>query len=32
MIGLWREKEDTNTRINKRIDEMFDEGLIDEVQ
>lgn len=32
MIGLWREKEDTNARINKRIDEMFDEWLIDEVQ
>ncbi len=25
MIGLWREKEDTNERINTRIDEMFDE-------
>lgn len=25
MIGLRREKEDTNARINKRIEEMFDE-------
>jgi len=32
MIGLWREKDDTNKRINKRIHEMFDEGLVEEVQ
>jgi tRNA dimethylallyltransferase len=25
MLGLWREKDDTNRRINKRIHEMFDE-------
>lgn len=32
MIGLQREKEDTNRRINKRIKEMFAQGLIEEVQ
>jgi tRNA dimethylallyltransferase len=32
MLGLWREKDDTNRRINKRIHEMFDEWLIDEVR
>lgn len=32
MIGLWREKEDTNRRINKRIKEMLSAGLIEEVQ
>ncbi len=32
MVWLWREKEDTNKRINKRIKEMFNEWLIKEVQ
>lgn len=32
MIGLWRGKDETNKRINKRIHEMFDEWLIEEVQ
>lgn len=32
MIGLWREKEDTNIRINKRIKEMFEIWLVDEVK
>lgn len=32
MLWLRREKEDTNTRINTRISEMFDEWLIEEVQ
>ncbi|HCB51914.1 TPA: hypothetical protein DEP21_05120 [Patescibacteria group bacterium] len=32
MIGLRREKEDANRRINARIKEMFKEGLIQEVQ
>lgn len=32
MLWLWRSKEQTNKRINKRIHEMFDEWLIEEVQ
>lgn len=32
MIGLWREKDDTNKRINARIKEMLKGGLIEEVQ
>lgn len=32
MYGLWREKEATNRRINKRIVDMIDLGLIDEVR
>ncbi len=32
MIGLRRWKDETNKRINKRIHEMFDEWLIEEVQ
>ena len=32
MLGLWREKDATNRRINKRIHEMFDEWLVEEVQ
>lgn len=32
MYGLWREKEETNRRINKRIVDMIDLGLIDEVR
>ncbi len=32
MIGLRRTKEETNKKINKRIHEMFDEWLIQEVQ
>jgi tRNA dimethylallyltransferase len=32
MIGLWREKEETNLRINARIKEMFVGGLIEEVK
>lgn len=32
MLGLRREKDDTNRRINKRIHEMFDEWLVEEVQ
>jgi len=32
MLWLWREKDDTNRRINKRIHEMFDEWLVEEVQ
>ena len=32
MVWLWREKEDTNMRINKRIREMMSEWLIEEVQ
>lgn len=32
MLWLWREKEDTNKRINKRIKEMVQEWLIDEVE
>lgn len=32
LIGLRRSKEETNKRINKRIHEMFDEWLIEEVQ
>lgn len=32
MIGLWREKEDANKRINKRIKEMMNSWLIDEVK
>lgn len=32
MFGLRREKDDTNRRINKRIHEMFDEWLVEEVQ
>lgn len=31
MIGLWREKDDTNTKINKRIKEMFEQWLVQEV-
>lgn len=32
MIGLWREKEDANARIDKRIDWMLANWLIQEVQ
>ena len=32
MIGLWRDKDDSNKRINARIKEMFAEWLLDEVQ
>ena len=32
MIGLWREKEETNMRINARIKEMLKGWLIDEVK
>ncbi|HMT27547.1 MAG TPA: tRNA (adenosine(37)-N6)-dimethylallyltransferase MiaA, partial [Candidatus Absconditabacterales bacterium] len=32
MIGLWREKEDANRRIDTRIDWMLSHGLIEEVQ
>ena len=32
MLGLWREKEETNRRINARIKEMFTAGLVDEVK
>ena len=32
MIGIWREKEETNIRINARIKEMIKNWLIDEVQ
>lgn len=32
MIGLRREKDDTNRRINSRIKEMFDLWLVDEVK
>jgi tRNA dimethylallyltransferase len=32
MIGLWREKEETNMRINARIKEMFAGGLVEEVK
>lgn len=32
MIWLRREKEDTNMKINKRVKEMFKEGLVDEVK
>ncbi|MFZ2150611.1 MAG: tRNA (adenosine(37)-N6)-dimethylallyltransferase MiaA [Candidatus Absconditicoccaceae bacterium] len=32
MIGLWREKEDTDNRINTRIKEMIQSGLVDEVK
>lgn len=32
IIGLRREKPDTNSRINKRVKKMLDEGLVDEVR
>ncbi len=32
MLGLRREKEDTNKRINTRIKEMIAGGLVDEVK
>lgn len=32
LLGLWREKEETNRRINKRIKEMIKTGLIEEVE
>ena len=32
MIGLRRQKDDTNRRINKRILEQIEEGLVDEVR
>ncbi len=32
MIGLWREKDDSNKRINCRIKEMLQTGLLEEVQ
>jgi tRNA dimethylallyltransferase len=32
MVGLWREKEETNMRINARIKEMLKNWLIDEVK
>jgi tRNA dimethylallyltransferase len=32
MIGLWRDKEETNKRINTRVKQMLQEGLIDEVK
>ncbi len=32
MIWLWREKEDTNRRINKRIKEQIEQWLIEEVK
>jgi tRNA dimethylallyltransferase len=32
MIWLWREKEDTNKRINKRIKKQIESGLVDEVK
>ena len=32
MLGLWREKDDSNRRINKRIKEMLQSGLIKEVE
>ena len=31
-IGLYREREELYNRINKRVDQMMDEGLLDEVQ
>lgn len=32
LLGLWREKEETNMLINARIRELFDRGLVDEVR
>lgn len=32
MLWLWREKEETNLRINMRIKEMLKSGLVDEVK
>jgi tRNA dimethylallyltransferase len=32
MIGLTREKEDLNKRINERVDRMMEEGLLEEVK
>ena len=32
MIWLWRERDDTNTRIANRVGTMIDSGLIEEVQ
>lgn len=32
MIGLWRDKDDSNRRINARIKEMMKSGLLEEVQ
>ncbi len=32
MLGLWREKESTNRRINARIKQMYEDWLIQEVQ
>ncbi len=32
MLGLWRDKESTNQLINARIKEMFQNGLIEEVE
>jgi tRNA dimethylallyltransferase len=32
MVGMRREKEDTNRRINARIKQMVEEWLVDEVQ
>lgn len=32
MIGLWRSREDSNERIAKRVVEMVENGLIDEVK
>lgn len=32
IIGLWREREELYQRINLRVDQMFDEGLIDEIK
>jgi tRNA dimethylallyltransferase len=32
MIGLTREKEDLDKRINERVDRMMEEGLLEEVK
>jgi tRNA dimethylallyltransferase len=32
MIGLRRDKDESNKRINKRIKEMLQEGLVQEVE
>lgn len=32
MLGLWREKEETNKLINARIRDLFQRGLVDEVR
>ena len=32
MIGLTREKEELNRRINERVDRMMEDGLLEEVK